>query len=202
MQTARSWTATLAAAVACACAIGLLAAGFAGAEEPNSMGQAVAMDDPAAAAPTFEAPAIYYYNGEQISEDKALGLACMQNPRFYDCKDSASEFDEAASSKARKGGKATASAACGVTALWLYQHKQYTGIEFGLGWFGGWYDVPSSLNNETTAYRTGEGRAHLSDFSGGGGYWYPGPTGVCDYHSNISQPYPQWNDRISSRYRY
>lgn len=194
----------LMAALVCICVAFAFGTGSALGDQPSSMSEARSEGDPAAVAPTFKTPAIFIYGGEEISEDEALGmgLACMQNPGSYVCKDSAGEFDEAASSSARRGVRASASAACGVTALWLYQHKQYGGVELGLGWFGGWYDLPAVLNNEATSYRTGEGRAHLSDFSGGGGYWYPGPTGVCDYHSNVSQPYPLWNDRITSRYRF
>ncbi len=197
-----SWKLFLASLCICAWAM----SGAAGASaEPNSMSEAEAIDDPAASAPTVVTPSVFIYEGEQISEDQvqALGLACLQGKTQFTCKNSTSDFDaESESVAARRGGKATASFACGVVALWLYQNIQYGGNSVGNVNFGAWFDVPPIMNNETTSYRTGEASAHLSDFSGGGGYWYPGDTSFCAYHSNINQVYPGWDNRISSRYRY
>ena len=103
----------------------------------------------------------------------------------------------------RSGAKAHASAACpgGAIVLQTYQHLQYMGLATGLAATGNWYDEPASMNNETTSFRMGERAGHMSDFSGGGGFWYPGDTSVCAYRSNIVQYDPGWNDRITSRYR-
>jgi hypothetical protein len=169
------------------------------------MSEARAMDDPAASASVHSAPELIFYKGEQISEATwhELGLACMETRTKFVCRDSVSEFDsspiEAAS---RKKGGASASAGCPTNALWLYRDKQYEGDSVGLNYFGSWWDIGSNMNNQASSYRTGEGSAHLSDFAGGAGYWYPGNTGYCAYQSNIAQVYPDWNDRISSRYRY
>jgi hypothetical protein len=184
------------------CALGLLDAGIAASAEPSSMAEARAMGDPAASAPVHPSPDVRIYKGEEISEATwaELDLACMQTPAKWVCKDSVKEFKDVAATATRRKG-ATASA-CDTNALWLWRHKQYEGESAGLNYFYAWWDMPTNLNNDATSYRTGEGAAHLSDFGGGGGFWYPGNTGYCSFHSNISQPYPEWNDRISSRYRF
>lgn len=182
-----------------------LASGSAGAAEPHSMSDARAMGDPAASAPTNGAPDVILYQGKQITEDTwdELELACMQTRTKLVCKDSPSEFEGgAATTASRKRGGASASALCATNALWLYRHKQYEGTAIGLNYFAEWWDISSDMNNQTTSYRTGNGYAHLADFAQGGGYWYPGDTTFCAYHSNIAQVFPEWNDRISSRYRY
>jgi hypothetical protein len=176
-----------------------------GSEEPKSMSEARAMGDPAASAPTHASPDVRIYKGEEISEDTwtELGLACMETRTKYVCKDSVSEFAGApAATASRKKNGASASAVCATNALWLYRHKQYEGDAVGLNYFVEWWDIGANMNNQTSSYRTGNGYAHLSDFSNGGGFWYPGDTSFCAYHSNIAQVFPEWNDRISSRYRY
>jgi hypothetical protein len=168
------------------------------------------MGDPAADAPTAATPEVILYEGKEIDEATSveLGLACMQTAKAYVCKDSTDEFETggeaAASRKNTRKGAAHASAACGVNALWVYQHKQYEGWALGVGNnFHVWVDiVGAGTNDEVTSYRTGEASAHMSESWNGNGWWYPGNTGYCSYHSNISQPYPEWNDRISSRYRF
>lgn len=196
-------------ALLCICAIGLMNAGIAAAAEPDSMSEARAMGDPAADAPVLRTPDAITYKGKEIDEATSvkLGLACMQTATEYICKDSTDEFEtggKATASRKTAGKGAHASAACGVNALWVYQHKQYEGWALGVGnTFGKWVDiVGTSTNDEVTSYRTGEASAHLSEGWNGNGWWYPGNTGYCSYHSNISQPYPDWNDRISSRYRF
>lgn len=173
--------------------------------QPGSMSEAAAAGDPAASAPTFSTPSVFKYNGAQISEAQVgeLELACLQFANEFQCKDSTSEFSpQPRSARAARARHGAVASACGVNALWLYRHKQYEGTAIGLNFFLAWWDVPAEMNNATTSYRTGEGSAHLSDFGGGGGFWYPGNTGYCAFHSNISQPFPEWNDRISSRYRF
>ena len=167
------------------------------------------MGDPAADAPVLPTPGVITYKGEEIDEATSvkLGLACMQTAKAYICKDSTDEFeagDEAAASRKNTRKGAQASAVCGVNALWVYQHKQYEGWALGVGNnYGVWVDIVGvGTNNEMTSYRTGEASAHLSDFWNGGGWWYPGDTSYCSYHSNVSQPYPDWNDRVSSRFRF
>ncbi len=168
------------------------------------------MGDPAAEAPTAATPEVIIYKGAEIDEATSveLGLACMQTAKAYVCKDSTDEFETggeaAASRKNTRKGAAHASAACGVNALWVYQHKQYEGWALGVGNnFHVWVDiVGAGTNDEVTSYRTGEASAHMSESWNGNGWWYPGNTGYCSYHSNFSQPYPEWNDRISSRYRF
>jgi hypothetical protein len=184
----------------------MLGAGAAVADEPGSMSEAEAMGDPAASAPSVDAPDVFIYQGDEISEKTAseLELACVQSVEQYNCKDSEDEFGSgsaARASKAKSKKGASASAACGVVELWLYQHKQYGGWANGVYQYYTWFNLGPGYNNETSSYRTGTASAHMSDFADGGGYWYPGATGYCDYHSNILQPFPEWNDRISSRYR-
>ena len=187
------------------CALALAAAGPVGAVEPESMAEARAMGDEAASAPTNGAPDVILYKGEQITEATwtELELACMQTRTKLVCKDSPSEFnDESAATASHRKGSASASAVCNTNALWLYRHKQYEGTSIGLSYFAEWWDISSDMNNQASSYRTGNGYAHLADFAGGAGPWYPGNTTFCAYHSNIAQVFPEWNDRISSRYRY
>lgn len=209
MTRGRALSEKVVAAILCLGALGLLSAGVAVAAGPDSMSEARAMGDPAADAPVLPTPGVITYKGEEIDEATSvkLGLACMQTAKAYICKDSTEEFeagDEAAASRKNTRNGAHASAACGVNALWVYQHKQYEGWALGVGYtFGKWIDiVGTNTNDEVTSYRTGEASAHLSESWNGNGNWYPGNTGYCAYHSNISQPYPEWNDRISSRYRF
>lgn len=189
--------------VLAAAAILALTSGAAGAAEPQSMSEARAMNDKAASAPTNDSPDVIFYQGEQITEDtwNELELACMQTRTKLVCKDSPSEFDEAATASRKRGG-ASASAICNTNALWLYRHKQYEGTAIGLNYFVEWWNISSDMNNQASSYRTGNGYAHLADFANGAGSWYPGDTTYCAYHSNIAQVFPEWNDRISSRYRY
>ena len=64
-------------------------------EQPGSMAEARAMGDPAASAPTAPMPEVTIYKGEEIDEETVveLGLACMQTPKAYICKDSTDEFE-------------------------------------------------------------------------------------------------------------
>jgi hypothetical protein len=202
MTSASVLSGRLVAAALCVCAVGLLAAGTAAAAAPSSMPEAEATGDPAANAPVLAAPTEFEYKGDQISEATAveLELACLQTGSEVVCKNSTGEFDGAAASESQRG--VSAPMACGVVELWLYQHKQYEGWALGYYNYYNWADIGAAYNNDTSSYRTGTASAHLSDFAQGGGYWYPGATGYCAYHSNILQVYPEWNDRISSRYRY
>jgi hypothetical protein len=209
MTRGRALSEKVIAAILCLSAVGLLSAGVSVAAEPDSMSEARAMGDPAADAPVLPTPGVITYNGEEIDEATSvkLGLACMQTAKAYICKDSTEEFEaggEATASRKNTPNGAHASATCGVNALWVYQHKQYEGWALGVGNnFGVWVDIVGvGTNDEVTSYRTGEASAHLSESWNGRGNWYPGNTGYCSYHSNISQPYPEWNDRISSRYRF
>ena len=200
MSKARVLSLRLSFAALCVVAVGLFGAGAALAE-PGSMAEAEELGDPAASAPVAPLASVWMYNGEEVSEAEAmeLGLSCLQTATQFLCKDTAEEVENLGEN-GEEGGQARL--ACGVFNLMLYRHNQYEGTAIALAYFNSWWDISGDMNNETTSYRTGEASAHLSDYSGGGGWWYPGATGVCDYHSNISQPYPQWNDRISSRYRF
>jgi hypothetical protein len=170
--------------------------------QPNSMAEAEATADPAASAPVVPTPEVFTYNGEQISEATAdrLELACLQTDDEFLCKDSSDEFGGEAS--ASPNADPNAPAACGVVELWLYHDKQYGGASWGYYNYYSWANVNTAMNNATSSYRTGTASAHLADFADGGGYWFPGNTGYCAYMSNILQGYPEWNDRISSAYRY
>jgi hypothetical protein len=171
--------------------------------QPSSMSEAEATGDPAASAPVLATPEVFMYQGKQISEAtfQKLGLACLQTGSEFLCKNSPSEF-AGTDSPAPAGAQPTAPPPCGVVELWLYKDKQYEGPSVGYYNYYSWANVPTSMNNATSSYRTGTASAHLADFAEGGGYWFPGPTGYCEYMSNIAQGYPEWNDRISSMYRY
>lgn len=170
--------------------------------QPSSMSEAEAVGDPAASAPVLPTPEVFSYHGEQISEAtvEELELACLQTEGEFLCKDDSSEFG--GESTMSPASAENAQAACGVVELWLYKNKQYGGSSWGYYNYYTWANVNTAMNNATSSYRTGTASAHLADFGGGGGYWYPGNTGYCAYHSNIAQVYPEWNDRISSAYRY
>jgi len=187
-----------------AAALGMLIAMILGASasaQPLSKAEAMKEGNPAATAPVGSTPSVITFEGRRINEAQvvARGLACLDTATGYLCKKNQSEF-AAEEQAAGEEGEATPDCA-EVTFLWVYQHKQYEGASDSLAARGEWRDVPGWLNNETTSFRMGDYSGHLSDYSGGGGYWYPGDTGICAYQSNIANVYPGWNDRITSRYR-
>jgi hypothetical protein len=183
--------------------LGAFAATVAAASDFENKAAAAAAGDPSASAPLMVTPLIFTYEGERISEAQAdeEDLACLQTAESFICADEMPE--PAAVAEKSMSPKATASAACpgGAVVLQTYQHLQYTGLETGLATVKQWVDQPPSMNNETTSFRMGERAGHLSDFTNGNGFWYPGDTSVCAYRSNIVQFDPGWNDRITSRYR-
>lgn len=185
-----------------AAALGILIAVILGGSvsaQPLSKAEAMKEGDPAATAPVGAAPAQFSFEGRYVPEAvvDARNLACLQNATEFICKKSVSEFPSEPA-----GEEGEASPDCNVvTDLWTYQNKQYEGNATGIAVRFEWKDEPTYMNNETSSYRMGDYSGHMSDYSGGGGYWYPGDTSACAYQSNIAQWDPEWNDRITSRYR-
>lgn len=56
------------------------------------------------------------------------------------------------------------------------------------------------MNNDTSSYRMGNRAGHMAENAGGGGSWFPGPTGYCQ-NGSITDSYPSWDNRISSGWR-
>jgi hypothetical protein len=187
----------------CLAALVVAAATGSAAAQPNSMDEAKAMGDPAAGASVAPLASQWVYKGKEIPEARAnqLGLACLQSSTQFTCFDTVAEMEGQASASRASTSAMLAECSGGAVNMVIYRHKQYEGTALGLALLNQWVDVPTEMNNATSSYRMGVKAGHFSDFGGGGGWWYPGATGYCDYHSNIAQPYPEWNDRISSRYR-
>lgn len=185
-----------------AAALGMLIAMILGASasaQPLSKTEAQAEGNPAGTAPVVVTPRVFVFEGRQIPLGQVEGrnLACLQTATQFECKKSAGEFG---GTPPQEEGEVSPDCAV-VSALWTYQDKQYEGFATGLGDRFVWVDEPEYMNNRTSSYRMGDYSGHMSDYGGGGGYWFPGDTSACAYMSNIAQYDPGWNDRISSRYR-
>jgi len=92
--------------------------------------------------------------------------------------------------------------ACSRSCLHLYQHTNFN--PFGVGKHltfcdrGYWQNLTSyDFNDKLSSYKTGVRGAYFAEHTGGGGYWYPGDTGVCVSSSSMMGG---WNDKISSIY--
>jgi hypothetical protein len=164
-----------------------------------SKAEAQAEGNPAGTAPVVVTPSVFVFEGKQIPKGQVEGrkLACLQTATQFECKKSANEFGE---TPPQEEGEVHPNCAV-VSALWNYQDKEYGGLSVGLGDRFVWVNEPEWMNNRTSSYRMGDYSGHMSDYGGGGGYWFPGDTSACAYMSNIAQYDPGWNDRISSRYR-
>jgi hypothetical protein len=221
------WKLGLRALVACVLAIVAVPAVAAAFGAPTSMLEAEAVNDPAASAGVFEIPDVYTYQGSEISEAAAKDLVCVETAKGNRCFDSIFDAEagmntdspaaqaagdpeaEAAIMKQLRAGDPFASSSgsaakavepCVLAILFTWKHPNYQVAGGQLALSGHWIDLNANNNNTTTSYITGELRAHLSDYSGGGGYWYPGNTGRCALKPTLRNT--GWNNRITSRYRY
>jgi hypothetical protein len=177
---------------------------------PNSMDEAIAMGDPAASAPAFDAPEAYVdENGREISyqQVKAQALACVEGAKVNRCYTDALEAEQVASRHRTGSQSAWAPSkryACygSYTKLWVWREASFLGDSSSLGnnHLYAWYNLGSGLNNQTTSFATGDYNAHLSDYADGGGYWFPGTTTSDECRQSLVGT--GWNNRISSRYRY
>ncbi len=64
-----------------------------------------------------------------------------------------------------------------------------------------WANLGASIDNEEARSRWGDHSGHLAENQAGFGSWYPGPTGIADFETNLNRNSSGWNSRISSRYR-
>jgi hypothetical protein len=171
--------------------------------QPTSMAAAEAEGDPAAHAPVVVTPPVFSYGGSAISEAQVERnkLYCEQTATSFNCSAASKHEPGAASAESKRGGVIPFACTGGAVVLQTFDGIQYEGLATGLEPTGAWYDEPAIMNNKTTSFRMGTHAGHMSDFSAGGGFWYPGDTSVCAFRSNINQFDPAWNDRITSRYR-
>lgn len=178
--------------------------------QPPSHATATAAGDPAATAPEVVTPPVYLYNGGQITEREMAEkeLICLQTVTNFQCYDTDSELQQATEAGGSNASPKTmmpdTECGGGISQLYTYSNKNYN-AEGGIGAVlearHAWYDFRIEMNDQTSSFKMGEFSGHLSENSGGGGYWYPGNTGACALQPNIANVYPSWNDRISSRYR-
>jgi hypothetical protein len=192
----------------------------------TSKDQACAVQDPSCTAPVYGAPSSATYKGTTVAADDLKRVAttdaantrgivgCQQTPTRLICTDKAAPKPEAV---ARVKGKRTrahrpnhvARAAhhygCGApendgAGLTLYAFSNYSGDYVSLTYRQAWYTVPSFMNNRTTSFDMSQHSGHMSDSTDGSGYWYPGDTTACA-HQQIYLYYPDWDNRVSARYR-
>lgn len=180
------------------------------AAKPTSYAEALAQGNPAATAPSFDDDADgYVYQGKSVNDktivDKELAcLAVDDGPsRCYDDARAleAAELGKRTTASKRARPKARASA-CGIyEILHIWSGADYTGAVASLSDRGRWANIGNSVNNEGSSFHMGDHSGHLAENYDGGGWWYPGNTGVCAYENNLNLNGSGWNNRISSRYR-
>jgi len=188
-------------------------------EKYQSKSDAAAAGNPAAFAPSVKQQAKFEYKGGEVASADAAeqGLACNEVAgKPTRCYDSVEEADAAMGVTAHQHAvgaarrpdrvRARASAHCDAGGpLRTYKLYQQT-TDGGRGWYLGlysrqsWFDMSGGYNNDTSSYGMNAHSGHLSDYSGGGGYWYPGNTSVCGY-SDYMEAGSGWDNRVGSRYR-
>lgn len=164
---------------------------------------AAAAGDPSASAPVFAAPEEAYFEGRKISGDEIerRGLGCLQESDRLTCTDKAAPKPHVNRARGESPkARAAYHIGCGGDSLIQWDGAGYDGSYVTLIRRHAWYDLPSYMNNDVSSYNMQNHSGHMSDYGGGGGYWYPGPTN-CGDHQNIPYHYPSWDQRISSRYR-
>jgi hypothetical protein len=183
------------------------------AEKYKDKQDAAAAGDPAATAPVAKKARIKY-KGQAITSEQAAsqGLSCNEvadEPiRCFDTMDEAdaamgvkAEKHPAHQSKAKPRAKASSHCDAG-GPLRTYKLTNQT-TDGGRGWMlslysrHAWFDMQPGYNNDTSSYGMNAHSGHLSDYTGGGGYWYPGDTGVCGFADYMGN----WDNRVGSRYR-
>ena len=200
----RSWRAAL--------AVALTIAGSAVAGGP--LAHALAPDGPHAAAPAaIDMPETFSYHGGEIARSRAaaLGLACNQFAAGVTCYDSqaaalraagAPEEGPSAQTSRRRGARAKAALYCEANngrPLVLFENGEYLGWNLNTFTRQEWFNMQGIYDDNASSYRMGGHSGHIAEGLGGAGYWYPGPTGICDEGEHMGAY--NWTDRTSSRYR-
>jgi hypothetical protein len=179
-----------------------------------SLAEAPAFHAPAAAA--HDMPETFNYHGEHIARNSAarLDLSCNQTETAVTCYDSQSEAlramgvepdgGVAARASGRKAGPRARAADLYCEAnngrpLVLFEHGDFGGWNVNAFTRQQWFNMQGIYDNNASSYRMGGHSGHMSENPNGGGYWYPGPTGVCDEGTHMGAY--NWTDRTSSRYR-
>jgi hypothetical protein len=161
-----------------------------------------------------ETPDTFSYQGRQISRDAAArqGLSCNELRDGVVCFDSQTEALTAAgstpdkpraASSRRTRPQARTSVVCSVgdgRPLVVWQTNGEGGWNLNLWIRMEWWGLGGAYDNEVGSYRMGEHSGHLAENQGGGGFYYPGPTGICNNSLNTGA-YAGWDNRVSSRYR-
>jgi hypothetical protein len=188
--------------------LAVVAAPTAAVAKPGSKEEAIQQGDPAGTAAAFDASSIYRYKGKAISEGDVvrLQLSCVQTKKDNKCADSPEqaekEFALQTDGHARRGPQVRA-ADCGggVSLQFQFEYRNANGSSTGLEARQNWYNNPGFMDNNTSSYWMGEHSGHFADYYNGNGYWYPGNTGLCAVNNTTLGDDPNWNNRISSRYR-
>jgi hypothetical protein len=194
----------------------------AAADQLSSVDAARAAGDASGFAPAGPGPdAKWTYKGKSIDPLYASenGLVCNETDAdITRCFDTDRQADIAllgtkavaarAQGKHGKKAKASCSASDG-SVLKLYQHSSYSGWQLNLASRSAWYDMNyGGYNDDASSWNMGGHSGHISEhtYAQGLGWYFPGPTSVCDAGTNMSGYAYQggggdWNDRASSRYR-
>lgn len=156
----------------------------------------------------------FSYNGKEILPEVAAekGLSCNQEPTGTTCFDSQSEAlaagPQPAARSARKATsakrQARASLVCSANdgrplVLWENENEA-AGWNVNMFTRMTWGNLGNPYFANASAYRMGGHSGHMAEAANGGGYWFPGPTGICNA-GNLTGYSPSWNDRVSSRKR-
>jgi len=203
----RNWRAALAVALTIA---GSAMGGGALAHADESAG-------PHAAAPSaIDMPDTFSYNHGEISRREAaeLGLSCNQFPSGVTCYDSQADAlraagapEEGASAqtsrhRSRSVRAKASSLYCEANngrPLVLFQDGEFEGWNINTFTRQEWFNMQGIYDNEASSYRMGGHSGHIAEGLSGSGYWYPGPTGICDEGQHMGAY--NWTDLTSSRYR-
>lgn len=178
--------------------------------KPTSRADALAAGDPAATAPSFKDDAKgAVFAGKPVSDAEVLAkdLACLavqSGPsRCYSSAKALEAAEVPQATAARKGTRPRArAAACGIyEILHIWVSADYQNSVASLADRHRWANIGNGMNDRGSSFVMGDHSGHLAEHYGGVGYWYPGPTGVCDYENNLNTNGSGWNNRISSRYR-
>ena len=143
----------------------------------------------------------------KAAEVLSKGLACLAvRGAPSRCYESAQALEEAevphATAAWQRRQARPRAAACGVyEILHIWVSADYQNAVASLADRHRWANIGNGMNDRGSSFVMGDQSGHLAEHYDGIGYWYPGPTGVCDHERNLNTNGSGWNNRISSRYR-
>ena len=165
-------------------------------------------DHPGSAPWADRRPAIARFEGRMINLADGWGdaTACLvwRQGGVLECFRDAEDLDALEArlnprreAQATSASTATASASYSCwSSLRLYENTGYTGRRLSFWDRGFWQDLwLYGFDDQTSSYIVGGCYAHLAEYAGGGGWWYPGPT-----YPYAAEPAMGWPDFVSSIY--